>query len=311
MLEGKAMRRGTHVVGVGYSCLDRICVVEDFPVEDSSTHILSMETQGGGAVATAIVTAAKLGAQASYVGNVGMDSISDEMIRLLNEGGVSTESVARRKDAYGLESFIMVNPQTASRTKFPMRDFNPPIEWTDELKGAILSADILHLDGTHYENAISAARIAKGKVFVSLDGCSMQKDMEKNRALASMADCLVMNSKYPLRVSGEDDHEKALMKMSKWGPQIVMCTLGANGVLAVIDGQAVRFPAFKVKAVDTTGAGDVFHGAFIAGYLEGMEIQENIRFASAAAALKCLKPGGRAGIPKREDVLAMLNSNGE
>ena len=297
------------IVGVGYCCVDVICMVEDFPVENSSTHITSRQTQGGGAAATALVAASRLGADCAFIGNIGNDMESDEDVRLFAQDGVCTVYMVRRDDCWGLESFVMVNPETGSRTKFPQRDYNPPITWTDDLKEVIKNADVLHLDGTHYENALNAARIAKEYgVTVSLDGCSMQKDNAKNRTLATLADILIMNSKYPLRVSEEKDYNCALLEMAGWGgKKVTGCTLGEEGSKFVINGKVVDFPAFKApKVVDTTGCGDVFHGAFLNAYVSGMEIRTCIRFASAAASIKCAFPGGRAGIPDRSTVLEII-----
>ena len=296
------------IVGVGYSCVDKICTVEDFPVEDSSTHIISKVTQGGGAVATALVAISRLGVNCAFIGNIGNDKISDEVIQLFEADGVSTEYMIKREDCHGLESYVMVNPANGSRTKFPERDYNPPIAWDSRLENTIRKARILHLDGTHYENALNAAKIAKSHgVLVSLDGCSMQKDNEKNCALASMADILIMNSKYPLRVSGKDSYEEALFEMSTWGPRIVGCTLGEDGSRFVIDGKVRSFPSHKAqKVVDTTGCGDVFHGAFLTSYLSGMDLEHCIRFASITVSIKCNMPGGRAGIPNKEQVLNLM-----
>lgn len=297
------------IVGVGYACVDKICMVEDFPVEDSSTHITSRVIQGGGAVATALVAAARQGANCAFIGNIGNDMMSDEVVRQFQEDGVCTDYMVRRDDCYGLESIVMVNPENGSRTKFPQRDYNPPITWTDELREVIANAKVLHIDGTHYENAINAARIAKELgVAVSLDGCSMQKDNEKNRALAAMADILVMNAKYPLRVSTLATYNEALVEMSSWGSKrIIGCTLGEKGSKFVIGGKVVDFPSFPAqKVVDTTGCGDVFHGSFLNAYVSGMDMETCIRFASASASRKCALPGGRAGIPDRETVLQMI-----
>ena len=297
------------IVGVGYNCVDVICMVEDFPVENSSTHITSRITQGGGASATAIVAASRLGARCAFVGNLGNDMISDECIRMFKEDGVCTDYLVKRDDCFGLESIVMVNPENGSRTKFPQRDFNPTITWTDELKEVIKNCDVVHLDGTHYENALNAAMLAKEYgVTVSLDGCSMQKDNEKNKALASLADILIMNSKYPLRVSGKPTYNDALIEMSTWGrKEIVGCTLGEDGSKFVIGGGVVDFPCFKApKVVDTTGCGDVFHGSFLSAYVSGMDLVSCIRFASATASCKCAVPGGRAGIPDRSTVLRII-----
>ena len=291
------------VVGVGHSCVDRICQVENYPAEDGSTHITSISIQGGGAVATALVALSRLGSRTAFLGNVGFDAISDEAIRLFENDGVSTEFMQRRQDCHGLESFVMVNPRNGSRTKFPERDTNPPVVWTDALDDVIADSKVVHLDGTNWQNAMEAARRGKAHgCFVSLDGCSMQPDNRKNLELVSRVDSLIMNKKYPLQVSGKRTYEEALEFFAALGPHIVMCTLGEKGVLAYMDGKVVSFPAFPVAAVDTTGAGDVFHGAFLHAFLHGAKTADAIRFASAVAAIKCTRIGGRAGIPHQEEV---------
>lgn len=292
------MSNHPQIVGVGHSCLDRLCTVEAYPPEDGSTHITSISVQGGGAVATAMAASARLGASSTMIGNLGDDEAGTEIRRLLEADGVRTDWITPVAGGRSSVSFVMVDPAHGSRTKFPYHDALPAVEWTRERARVIEQAQVLHLDGTQYENALNAAKIAKqAGVAVSLDGCSMQKDNDCNRTLASMADILIMNAKYPVRVSGKEDYAEALLEMSTWGPKIVIGTRGNQGCMAVVDGQVVSIPAFHVTAVDTTGAGDVFHGAFLVGWLRGMELLENIRFASAVAALKCTKVGGRAGIP--------------
>ena len=144
-------------------------------------------------------------------------------------------------------------------------------------------------------------------ILVSLDGASLKEPNEVNLELAKLADILIMNYRYPLRVTGKTDYEEALLEIASWGTaKIVAGTQGDKGCKAVIDGHIEYFPAYPVKAVDTTGAGDVFHGAFIAGYLDGMDIRTNFRFASAVAALKCTKLGGRAGIPTKEEAVRFM-----
>lgn len=296
------------VCGVGHSCLDRVCIVENYPKEDDSTHITSIDIQGGGAVATALVASSRLGKKSVFIGNIGSDYVSKEIVSLFKKDGVDTSFMIERADSWGLESFVMVNPLNGSRTKFPERDFNPPIEWNEKLEKVIGSSRVLHLDGTNWTNAVRASEIAhKNGVIVSLDGCSMQSDNEKNKILASQADILIMNKKYPLRVSGKSSYEEALLEMKSWGPKVVMCTLGEEGSLAVIGGKVKKFKAYKANAVvDTTGCGDVFHGSFLSAYLDGMDTEEAIYFASASSALKCEKKGGRAGIRTKEEVLSFM-----
>ena len=296
------------IVGVGYSCLDILCTVEAYPPEDGSTHITHIDEQGGGATATALACASRLGQKTCLIGNIGNDDVSKEIVALLESDGVDCSKLVVRDDSFGLQSFVMVDPSKATRTKFPQKDVNPDIEWTNRLKRVIRDAKILHLDGTNHTNAMEAAKIAKEcGTLVSLDGASLKEPNEVNLELAKLADILIMNYRYPLRVTGKNDYDDALLETASWGTaKIVIGTVGEKGCKAVIDGHVEYFPAYPVKAVDTTGAGDVFHGAFLAGYLDGMELRDNIRFASAVAALKCTKPGARAGIPNKKEALDFM-----
>lgn len=303
------MRDFPMIVGVGHNCLDRLCTVEDYPPEDGSTHITSISVQGGGAVATAVAASARLGIPSALIGCLGEDDTGREIRRLLESDGVSTRYIRSIPNGRSSVSYVMVNPARSTRTKFPYPDGLPLIQWDDELTEVIRRARVLHLDGTRYENALEAAKIAKAAgVPISLDGCSVQRDHEKNITLASMADILIVNEKYPLRVTGNPDFGQGLLELAGWGPKVVIGTQGARGCLAVIKGALRAFPAWPVEAVDTTGAGDVFHGAFLAGWLRGMELEDNIRFAAAVSAMKCTQIGGRAGIPTYEDALAFLEA---
>lgn len=301
------------VVGVGYNCVDKICTVEYFPKEDEMTRVTGVRVCGGGAAATAMVAFARLGGKCAFIGNLGKDSASDEAVRLFEMEGVGTEYLVRRDDCFGLESINMVNTNTGSRTKFPRKDTNPPIAWDERLENAIASAKILHMDSSNYDNAMAAARIAKKHgVLVSLDAATMHADNQKNIDLASIADILIMDKKYPLAVTGKTSREEALLEISTWGPKIVMGTMGEEGSMAVVDGKIRVYGAFTPsKVVDTTGCGDVFHGSFVYAYVNGMPFDQCVRFAAATAALKCEKLGGRDGIPTKEQVLALMEAHPE
>lgn len=299
------------IVGVGHCCQDNICVVENYPVEDGSTHILSMyDRYGGGAVATALVAASSLGTSTAMLANLGDDTTGQKIISGFKDARVDTKFINIIPNGRSSSSIVMVNCKNGSRTKFPYRDNLPNIEFGEKEINLIKNASAIHLDGTNYQNAVSAADIAKNtNTLISLDACSRQKDNNLNVHLATMANIFISNATYPMAVTKCSSNEEALLEISKLGnKQVVICTLGADGVLAVIDGRVEHVPAFKVDAIDTTGAGDVFHGAFLTAWLEDKDILESIKFASATSALKCLKPGGRSGIPSRADVNRFLAS---
>ena len=298
------------IVGVGHSCLDFLCTIENYPPEDGSTHILSMTSQGGGAAATALCAASRLGARTAMIGCIGDDANGQQINELLAKEGVDTSGVNQIPGGISSTSYVMIDTNHGTRTKFPYPDVLPDIPWNDRQKEILTNATVLHIDGTKYDNALQAARLARQcGVTVSLDGCHMDKDNAKNRELASLADILIMNAKYPLKVTGETSYNQALKTISSWGPKIIIATLGNNGCVAIQDNKVIRYPAFHVRAVDTTGAGDVFHGAFLFGWLKKLPLEENIRFASAVAAMKCEAIGGRAGIPDLKSVHEFLDNH--
>lgn len=298
-------QQGFDIVGIGHCCQDSICVVEAYPPEDGSTHILSIDdSQGGGAVATALAAASRLGARCAMMAHLGEDAVGGRIWQGFRDFGVDTSLVRRVPGGRSSISMVMVDPRRGTRTKFPYRDDLPPLDFDGAQRAAIAAARVLHLDGTRYENALKGAMIAReAGVLVSLDGCSRQADNQKNLRLAEAADILIMNAVYPFAVSGKSDRREALAFMAGLGEKrVVLTTAGSDGCYAWLKGEMRHFPAYPVRAVDTTGAGDVFHGAFLARWLETEDVEECVRFASAASALKCTKPGGRSGIPTREEI---------
>ncbi len=300
------------IVGVGDAAYDNLCIVENYPEEDGSTHILEMHNQGGGCCATALVAASRLGFSTAFIGNTGDDYAGKQIRDTFIQDNVSIEGVDIIKGRRSSLGFVMIDPVKSTRTKFPYRNNLPDIIWTEEKYELIRNARIIHIDSTNISNAMTAARIARqAGVPISMDGCSRKADNTPNAQLAAMADILIMNEAFPYYTSGKDTLEEAMKFFADAGSRIVISTLGEKGCVALIDGELRRFPAFRVNALDSTGAGDVFHGAFIAGYLRNYSLEECIRYASAVAALKCLKIGGRDGIPNHQETLEFIRKNSE
>ncbi len=295
------------ITGVGAAVLDHLNLIESYPAEDGSTHITRVISQGGGACATAVVAAKRLGMHGQMIASVGDDETGTQILDGLDMEGIDTTMIEVIAGGISPHSEIMVNPETGTRTKFVCSNTLPPIEWTNDQIALLKNSDILHVDGTRYDNAMAAIRIAKENgIPVSVDGCHMESDLGLNRKMAEQADILIMNARYPRLVANTETTEEALAYFASHGPRVVISTQGTRGCLAWIDGRAEVFPAYSVKAVDSTGAGDVFHGAFIAAYMKGYEIRQAVRYASIAAALKCTQVGGRAGIPSDSEIVSYL-----
>ncbi len=306
------MRMDPLLVGVGHCCQDTLCTVEAYPPEDGSTHITSIDdSQGGGAVATALVTAARLGTASAVIANLGNDPVGRHIQLDFQSYGIDTRGVRFIENGRSSTSYVMIDPRHGSRTKFPYRDNLPPIEFDETAVALIRSAKVLHLDGTHHQNAMAAAAIARQHgVTVSLDGCAIMQDTSLSRDLAAMADILIMNARYPQHVSGCDNLKDSLHFFASLGKgKIVAATAGKDGCFAWLNGEIMHIPAFPVHAVDTTGAGDVFHGAFLTAYLQGKDTEACLRFASAVSAVKCRQIGGRKGIPTYGEAEKFLASH--
>jgi sugar/nucleoside kinase (ribokinase family) len=120
-------------------------------------------------------------------------------------------------------------------------------------------------------------------------------------------DFILTSSRFPTLFTGISDQSKALLELQTYTSGFLCATLGHEGSIASVNGELLHVKGFRVNAVDTTGAGDVFHGGFIYGLLQNWEVGEILRFANAVAALKCRDLGGRKGIPTLEETVKFLN----
>jgi sugar/nucleoside kinase (ribokinase family) len=300
------MKTQPAVLGIGHFCMDTIGAAEGFPAENTSVHIDFAGKQGGGAAAQAVVAFRRLGGEAGYAGVLGTDDTGTWLLEDLEKEGVD-HSFVTREAGYSSFSFVYSNKRGASRTLFNYHDTLPAIAFTPELEDHIGGARYLHLDGTMYENALRAAEIAARRgVLVSLDGCSPQKDNRLNRELIKLTDILITNAEYPCRVMEDENRERALRRLARLGPGTIIATLGADGCAALVNDEVVYYPAYPIEPVDTTGAGDAFHGAFLRALDLNFDFEKAVRFSSAVSALVCKTLGGRKGIPNLEETLDFM-----
>jgi sulfofructose kinase len=288
------------VVGMGLNSVDFLCVVPEFPTLNSKTEVLQFSKQGGGQVATAMVALSRWGIKTKYIGKVGNDEFGTFSINSIHREGVDVSSVKIEPKATSQFAIIIVDRTSGERTILWDRDERLMYHKGELKKEDICSGELLHMDGHDIHAAIQCARWAKE------EGISTVIDLDKVEPLTSELlkeiDFVITSSRFPTLFTGISDGEKALLQMQKQIPGFLCATLGREGAVALIDGDILRVNGFKVNAVDTTGAGDVFHAGFIYGLLQNWEVTEILRFANAVAALKCRDLGGRRGIPTLEEV---------
>jgi sulfofructose kinase len=289
------------VVGIGASLFDTIMVVGAYPQEDTKQRAELMLQQCGGPVATALVAAARLGAHGSYLGTLADDFFAAAMEAEFKTYGVDVSHVVKKPGSASPSSIIIVARNRASRTIVWEKGTVPAPLPSEIPEAEVRQAKVLHLDGNHRDAALSAARIArKNGVKVSLDAGSQYPGIA---AVVAVTDFLVTSEEFALNFTKRTDPKAAAEAIYRqYQPEIIIVTQGKRGGFYYNGKEFKEYPAYQVAVVDTTGAGDVFHGAFVYGYLQGWDWGRITRFASAVSALKCTRPGGRTGIPSLNEV---------
>jgi len=297
------------VVGVGINVIDYLFRVPRFPEPDTKSDATAVTTQGGGLTATAMVACARLGLRTRYIGKFG----SDEIGRMAREGlaaeCLDLSCAVQASDAPNRLCFILVEEGTGHRTIIRHMDRRIWLRPEELSREAVCSGRALHLDGYEGDAALQAARWAReAGIPVSVDAESFT---ERRDELFRLTDILIVAERYGREVTGREGVGEILEGLTHLGPPCVGVTSGECGSALRYRGQIVHAPGFPVDVVDTTGAGDVFHGAFLYGLLQGWEARHILVFANAVSALKCTRLDGRTGIPRVDEVLEFLRLRGE
>lgn len=289
--------RRCDVTGLGFCSWDYVCAVPRVPL-DGKVEIQRRLNQGGGPAATATFAARRLGAETAFVGVVGDDECGRDILRELRAEGVDVSGIAIRPGGESAVTFCWAEQETGGRSIAWARGNAAPLRPEEVDLAKIRASRALHLDGLQTEAALHAAVAARAAgVTVCLDAGTLVPRIEE---LIAQCDIVVAAEIFVRRFCGTDDPGEALPSLCRRGPRLAVVTQGARGSVGYDGKEFVRVPAFAVKVVDTTGAGDVYHGAFLLRHLEGATLAETMRFASGAAALKCEALGGRTGIPTRQ-----------
>jgi sugar/nucleoside kinase (ribokinase family) len=305
------------VVGLGYNAYDTlgIALVDEMPAFDDvrGIHLADWVHDGGGPVGTALTAAARLGAQTGYVGVLGDDAEGRFLHDLFVREGVDVSHLRMSGDAGTNVCFILVQASTGKRAIFCHRRVDARALTLDEADRAyIQAARALHLDSQFLPAAIQAARWAReASVKVCFDGNHPRPGLDE---LLPLVDWLVVAETFPAAYTGLDDPQQAAQALlatfaslsTSLGPELLVVTQGERGCEVWTRDDHLIAPGFAVQVVDTTGAGDAFHGGFLYAMLQGWDLQRAVTFANAVAALNCQTLGGRRGLPSLAQVEALL-----
>ncbi|MDE2963790.1 MAG: PfkB family carbohydrate kinase, partial [Acidobacteriota bacterium] len=239
-------------------------------------------------------------------GKVGDDAFGSFIRRELDQYGIDTRNLLVEAGALSQASVVLVDRASGQRSILACVPTFSELEPSQLPPGLIEQARVLHLDGVHRAAALAAAgRARRAGVPVVLDADVLALEGDISEVLRR-TDVLIASLAFAGSFAKTEDPDRAIDRLLDYGPSVVVVTLGEQGCRGQAEGQRFHHPAFPVEVVDTTGAGDVFHGAYIYGMLQRWELMKTVEFASAVAAIKCTRLGGRTGIPDRQQALRFL-----
>lgn len=293
------------LICLGLSAFDLTWVVESLPSGGGKTRALDLREGGGGMAANAAVPAAKLGAQVQFWGRAGQDSAGRSMREGLAAFGIDVSQFRLFEGARSSASGIVVDAHGARAiVNFRGADLPGDPSWLP--RAAIAQADAVLADPRWPEGALAVFQTARAhRVPTVLDGDVA--DAHVFDALLPHVDCAVFSEPGLAGYATRAGDVQAQLKFARSrGCALAAVTLGQRGVVWVDATGTHRLPAFQVNAVDTTSAGDVFHGAFAFALSAGARVHDAFEFSSVVAALKCLHAGGREGVPNLATALSSL-----
>ncbi|MDA0207328.1 MAG: PfkB family carbohydrate kinase [Acidobacteria bacterium] len=293
------------LVGVGLNATDTLLIVPRFPAYGGKEPFEEEMISVGGQVSSAVVTGQRLGLRTKYVGTVGNDQRGEIQLASLRQEGVNVDDVQVRAGLPTQSAYIIIDRQTGERTVLWRRDDGLAMRPEEVQPSWIEGAGLLHIDGHDTPAVGKAARLARERgIPVTVDVDTIYDGFDK---VLPNVDYLIGSSNFPEQWTRERDPFEALTRIQKeFGMKVAAMTLGSHGALARFDGRFYYSPAFVVDCVDTTGAGDVFHGAFCYGVLKEWPLHQVLEFSNAMAALNCQALGARGGIGKLAEAERML-----
>jgi sulfofructose kinase len=297
------------VVCVGHAALDLIYRVDAIPARPTKVPAASLTMSGGGMAANAACAIVRLGGAARQVGAIGDDVFGDLVMAELPRYGVDVTHLRRVAGASTSVSSIVVE---ASGERLIVNHRGSALESpAPDVAPALTGARAVLCDPRWPAASRATFEAARGARIPTVLDADVA-DPAILGALVPLADHVVFSepgfARWAGRASAADEVEPALAGLVSTGAALAAVTLGERGVVYATVRGVARLPAFAIDAVETLGAGDVYHGAYALALAEGAAIDEALRFAAAAAAEKCRRAGGRAALPERADVDARLRA---
>ncbi|MCL2059147.1 MAG: carbohydrate kinase family protein [Oscillospiraceae bacterium] len=295
------------VIGIESPCMDFTMNLDKLPTSNTGARLNAYTWQGGGKVSTGTIAAARLGAKCMQIGTLGDDVFGRSVYADIVRHGIDVSRMQIVPGTTTSLAVVMCDLETGGRS-IMFKPGNAPRVREDESLDVEAVRDakfffLAYLGGAN----LRAARIARESgAQVLMDANNLRPGLLENIGLVDyfIASEFVYKAMFP----ESTDYKASCAEVLKMGPHTVVFTFGPKGCVGMDGSGFFELPAYKVPVVDTLGAGDVYHGAFLAGLLRGWDAKKTADFSNAVSAIKCTRPGGRAGIPDFETAMRFIET---
>jgi ribokinase len=300
-------RNAPELITIGHVLADIRMFVNEFPKPDEEARTNALNVGGGGSAANVAVGASRLGVKSGFIGSIGFDTFGRVLLEEFEHEGVDISHVKVNTNTDSGMTLIAVNKK-GQVMMFGFLGASDMLFPTDMDEKYLSSTEHIHLTGLSFETAVKAAQIAnRANVVLSFDPGRLMSGfgLEKLSTLLKFVNQILLNQEESEKLTGSNNLDHAADVLLKKGPELVIIKRGPDGVYVATTERKMQCPAYEVKVIDTTGAGDAFSSGFITAQLEGKNLDDSVKFANATASLKITKSGARA-LPTRKTVERFL-----
>ena len=298
----------SELLALGGIACDMLAVIPEIPSWEELEYIEEYEMQQGGMAATAIVTASKLGANTEYIGGISNDPQGNFLKNNFKKYHVNINRICIFKNEITPFSFVLIQKGMSNRAFIHKKGIQERDKLCDE-DIDLTGVRFILFDGFYFDTALRTAKKAREQGIISVTDISQKNRSPRLREYLDMIDYPVLSELFVKSYMDTDNVVNAGKRLYSRNNKALLVTCGAKGVYIITKNSVEFLPAFKVKPVDTTGAGDVFHGAFLFALWKGYKLTEAAIFSSAVSAIKCTKIGGQKGIPGFNETKEFLLQN--
>lgn len=290
----------SEVLCIGHAAWDRIVTVREMPAEDTKAEATGLRESGGGPAANAAYLLSKWGVPTSFAGVVGEDEAGRQIAAEFRTVGTDLSGLEMRPGHQTPVSIVIVSERRGTRTIITRKVPTGPLSLSAALTAA---PQVLLFDGHELEASLQALERFPTAISI-LDAGSLR---DGTKALAERVDHVVASERFAAQVMGwpglrtREEQAEAVARLHAINKKSVVITQGIRGLIYGNDDECYHLPAFSATTIDTTAAGDIFHGAFAYGVLRKMHFLQALELGSMAAALSVERPGGRESIPSLDE----------